>query len=290
MAKAKPGKKKQAAPSSRAKAPAAAPRKAAPAGSRKPAPQMSWTNTVNEITAKYKETIPKNIDKGLGAVRKELRQARQPIYALNRKIKNAPSKHYKTKYRKEKAALEATLIPRLTDLSERREDFKTLQRAQDAIRVEKATTRRELKRLKKQLTKADEELDYQAQQKLVPQIIKLQGNIDAMDAALGIAIQRTDTTGYQPSEEEDRRGYIEDPNNPYTIWQAMKQLDEDLKNAVWKHFVINGKYFSSDSQISILQEASSFWLTLKKPRTDTPKVNRYVHLQKFTVKYVPFHG
>jgi len=288
MVKAKPGKKKQAAPPSRAKAPPPAPKRAAPAGSRKPAPQMSWTNTINEITTKYKDTIPKNIDKGLGAVRKELRQARQPIYALNRKIKNAPSKYYKGKYRKERAALEAQLAPRLTSLSDRRDDFKTLQKAQDAIRIEKAITRKALTRLKKELNKADEELDYQAQQRLVPQIIKLQGNIDAMDAALGKEILRTDTAGYLPSEEEGKRGYIEDPQNPYTIWQAMKQLDEDLKNPVWKHFVINGMHFSSDSVISIRQEATSFWLILKKPRTDTPKVNRYVHLTKFTVKYVPY--
>lgn len=288
MAKAKPGKKKQAPAASRAKAPPPAPKRAAPAGSRKPAPQMSWTNTINEITAKYKETIPKNIDKGLGAVRKELRQARQPLYALNKKIKNAPSKYYRGKYRKERAALEAQLAPRLTNLSDRREDFKTLQKAQDAIRVEKASTRRELTRLKRKLSKADEELDYQAQQKLVPLIIKLQGNIDAMDAALGREILRTDTAGYLPSEEEDKSGYIEDPNNPYTIWQAMKQLDEDLKNPLWKHFVINGKHFSADSVISIRQEATTFWLILKKPRTDTPKVNRFVHLQKLTVKYVPY--
>lgn len=271
-------------------------KKAKPAGRAKPAPPTaspanqkdSHVAVVKAIRDKYQDNVPKRPGQAADKVRREIRQARQPIYSLNRKIKEAPTRYYKAKYRKEKRALEAQLQPQLSALIERREDFKTLARNYEAIRKEKTAIRRQLKRINTALTKADEEGNYKELERLTYQVLKLEGNIDALSKQLGLEIKTTPVEDYQPSDEEDEAGYLEDPANPYTIWQAIAQLDKDEESGNFKYFIINGKRLSAESVINITLESSKFWRSLKKPQTDTPRVNRSFNLTRETVKYTAF--
>ncbi len=251
-------------------------------------PKISPVTQVKAIQEKYGTGIPKHIKKELGSVRKEIRQAKQPLYTLNRKIREAPTPYYVKKYRKQRRELEAQLNPKIADLAAKREDYKILQKATATIREEQKANKRKLKSLEKKVTKADEEKDYVNLKALTYQLLKLQGIIDTMDATLGKEIKKIESEAYEPDEEEDERGYLEDPANPYTIWQAIHQLDDDLKNKGWKYFIINGKRFAADNIISISAEASRFWLIIKQPKTSTPQVLRYFNLEKSTVRYIPY--
>lgn len=253
----------------------------------KPTPsRLSYTSQVKSITQKYSEEgIPKRVDIALKGIRKEIKAIMAPVYKLHSKIRDTTSRRQKAEYKKELALYEELLAPYIADLKEHRDDYKTLTKAKAIIRDQEKVAKRDLKKLEKKLKEADETKNYKELEKLTYEIVKLQGTIDAMGAALGKPIKMTDVEDYEPDLEEDEAGYIEDPNNPYTIWQAIKQLEEDQASGQFLWFIIDGARYSHKNVISIAVAASEFWLTLKKPKTDTPRVNRYVNLTTKSVKY-----
>ena len=230
----------------------------------------------NKIKKQYPGRVPKKAQRELEALKKETQRIKRPLYNLN------------TKFNKERKELEAKITPQLAPLIGKREDYRSLVKAYDTIREQKKAAQRKLKTAKKQLAKADEEQDYEALEKLTYQVLRLEGDIDKFNDILGQEITRTEVEGYEPEEEETEKGWNEDPANPYTIWDAIKKLDQDLRSEQWEYFILNGKRFAKASIISIHIEASQFWLSLKKPKTDTPRVNRYYNLLTKTIKYIEF--
>lgn len=281
MAKSKPKK-------SAARKPAGKPKSAATRRPSAPAPSKAATRiNVKEIQGKYDRTIksPKRELKGL---RKEIAQLNQPLYNLNRKIKEAPSKYYAAKYRKQKRELEEFLKPHVDSLKAQRKDFVSLEKGYDNLRKEKQSIRSKLTALDKKITKAEETKNWKELEKLTYQKINLEGQIDNISGLLGATIDKPDVTGYEIEKEADKAGYKEDPANPYTIWQAIRQLEIDRESGKWDYFVINGKRISAENEITLAIEAADFWSSLKVAGAGTPYVLRYLNVPKKTVKYVAY--
>lgn len=283
MAKSKSRKPAAKRPASKPK-----PKPAAPRRPSTPAPSRAATQiNVKEIKGRYDRTIrsPKRELKGL---RKEIAQVNQQVYNLNRKIKQAPSKYYAAKLRKQKRELEEFLKPHVDSLKAQRTDFVQLEKGYERLRKEKQSVRNKLTALEKKITQAEETKNWKELEKLTYQKINLEGQIDNISGLLGAKIDKENITGYEPEEEADKAGYSEDPNNPYTIWQAIAKFEEDRASKKWDYFVINGKRISAENEILLATEAADFWSSLKVAGTGTPYVLRYFKLEKKTVKYTSF--
>lgn len=230
--------------------------------------------------------------KDLVEVQKDIRKVRGPIYSLNRKIKDAPTQYQQRKLKRQKKEYLASIDQRLQGLAERRSDLRgKIKGYQEAV-TERSAAKRRLTALLKKIDNAEENQNWKEVERLRFLELKELGIIDKLSEAAGIELKKTDKTKFDREDFEDEggKGYELDERSPYSVWEAIKQLHQDLEKGAFKFFVINGKRFSSDNPIEITAEASIFWISIKKKTDGTPYVNRYINIKRESVKYLYFNS
>jgi len=229
--------------------------------------------------------------KELDAVQKEIRQVRNPVYAFNRKIKEAPSKYKQGKIKKQRQAYLQGVDQRLNELVERRKELRATIREFQDFKNQRATAKRRATTLERKIKEAADDQDLVALNRLNEQLLKQLGEIDRLDELLGAKLDKTNIKDFNREEEEDGSpGFELDARSPYAVWEAVRQLKEDLKSEALKYIIINGRRYSRNNPIEILAEASTFWISIKRRTDGTPYVNRYLNLKTQTVKYKYFSG
>ncbi len=254
---------------------------------KKPAPKQP---------AKKRIASPK---KKLDQVRKSIRQTKQPVYNLNRRIANAPTTSKQRKLKKERKDLLASIDKKLSGLNKQRASLRGKVKVFNEKKEQRARSVRRAWSLEAKIKKAADKKDLKTLEKLRYQLLKELGEISRHEKELkgmsGEVFPEEIPTVFptEPEEEEDEEPqvgpeYIEDPNNPYAVWEAIRQLNTDLSSGEWKYIIINGKRFSTANEDEILAESSLFWLIVKKgsSKDDTPRVNRYMNMETKTIRYV----
>lgn len=249
---------------------------------------MAKTKKTSQPKSKSQKIVsPK---KELQSVRKEIRSVRSPIYAFNRKIKNAPTKYQERKIKKQKNEYLKSIEDRLNNLVEKRTDLASRYRNYETNKSERNSLKRKVASLDKKIDKALDAGDYKQVEKLRYQQIKFLGEIDKLSEKLGIKLERPDIEHFDKEDADGGEGYTIDARSPYSIWEAIKQLNIDIESESFDYFIINGKRFSSDNVIQITAEASAFWISSKKKTDGTPYVNRFLNFKKKSVKYLYFQS
>jgi hypothetical protein len=230
--------------------------------------------------------------KALVEVKKEIRHARRPLYDLNRKIKEAPTKYQERKLKKQRRDYLAGVEPRLQELVEKRSELNTKIKVYQGAVTERSSAKRRLKSIEKKIAAAEENLDWKEVERLSYLVVKERQKIDKLSEAAGIELKKTDLSKFDREELEDEggEGYQLDQRSPYSIWEGIKQLHKDLDSGSFKFFVINGKRISGENAIQITAEASVFWISIKKRRDGTPYINRYINFKSKSVKYKYFNS
>jgi chromosome segregation ATPase len=228
-----------------------------------------------------------NPRKQLESVRKEIRKVKQPLYALNRKIKNAPSKYYERKFKKERNAYLESIQPRITDLTSRRTELTQRSKKYEENKQERSRVSRKVGALEKKIRDAVDNKDIKQAEKLRYQLLKQLGILDDLHRQMGVPIPKADLSEFDRKDQEGGAGFEIDARSPYSIWEAIKQLDNDVNGGEFKYIIVNGKRFSTESVIQISAEASAFWITSKeKKQAGTPYINRFENDKTSTVKYL----
>lgn len=226
--------------------------------------------------------------KELAAVQKDISKARRPLYALNRKIKDAPNRYQAGKLKKQRKEFLQANETRLAGLIDQRTELKQKIKQFDQFKAERSRAKRQVKSLEKKLQTAADNQDVAEAERLNYLILKQLGEIDRLDEKMGASLKKTDKTKLDRDEEEEDagEGYEIDMKSPYAIWEAIKQLHVDLENAdFFKFFIIDGKRYSSKSPIQITAHAANFWVTIKKRQEGTPYINRFINSKTKSVKY-----
>jgi len=211
------------------------------------------------------------------SVQKEISRIRSKEYRLRKKVDEAPNKYQKGKARKLLNQYRDSTSDLITSLKEKRVRLNTIIKFSDVVRQEKRKVRSKIAQVKKKIDKAEENKDWKEVERLRYQQLKREFELDGLNRASGNPPEQEDVDidEYEPDTDPDRSGYIEDPANPYTIWQAITQLDNDLKSGTYQFFVINGSRYSSSHEMEIRAAASEFWITIKGGGVGTPFVYRY---------------
>lgn len=229
----------------------------------------------------------KQPQKELASIQKEIREVRSPLYALNKKIKQATSKYQERKLKKERREFLEVIEPHLSDLIGKRSELRTQVREFTGYKKEKTVLQRKVKRLEKRIDEAAGNRELEMAAKLNYQLLKALGEIDALDKKMGAELKTVDLTKFEREKEEEEggEGYELDGRSPYPVWLAQKQLEQDLANGEFEYYVIDGRRFSKDSEIEITAHAAQFWVSAKRKTDKTPYVNRFVNFETRSVKY-----
>ena len=258
--------------------------------SKKSKPNVSGEEikAIRSIQERYTAPI-KRPKKELTKIKSELKSIRQPLYNLQAQLKRTTSKIKARAINKEIKKYNKAIDKPLDNLIQKRKDVKYLDKKFEFVRKEKVRLRSQITRYDKLIDKATENKDYKEAQRLTFQKIKELGGIDTLNAMLGMPVPKQDVSGYKADEDKDKKGFMEDPANPYTIWEAIEKLNEDTNSDYWKYIIINGnKYSIKNDIIQIVSEASSFWISVKQVKTKTPYVLRFINTGKKIVRYEPF--
>lgn len=225
--------------------------------------------------------------KELAGIQKEIRQVRSPLYSLNRKIKEAPTRYQERKLKKQRKEYLVSIETRLASLVDKRTELRTQIKEFKEHKKEKAVLQRKVKRLEKQIDEAAGNRELERATKLNHQLLKALGQIDDLDKKMGAELKTVDLTKFdrEAEEEEGGEGYEIDGRSPYPVWLAQKQLEEDLANGEFEYYVIDGRRFSRESEIEITAYAAKFWVSAKRKTDKTPYVNRFVNFETLSVKY-----
>jgi len=239
---------------------------------------------VKKVVTKKKVITPA---KKLESVKKDLVKARQPIYSLNRKIKNAKNRNQERKFKKEKKLLLAEVEPKIEKLKKKKKRVLKEVAEFDKVKVRKKQKQAKIRRLEKRIEKATDDRDYDLAKKLGNELIRELGDSDKISDELGTPEERQSKENFdrEDYEEDGGKGFELDTRSPYAVFEATRQLDEDTFGGNYKFIIINGKRLSTQSVINISLEGSSFFLTAKEQVHGTPYFNRYVNNNTFTVKY-----
>ncbi len=229
----------------------------------------------------------KQPEKELAGVQKEIRQVRSPIYALNRKIKEAPSTYRERKLKKERKERLKEVEGRLSGLIEKRIELRTQIREFAEYKKEKGTWQRKVKRLEKKIDEAAGDKNLPVVEALRYDLLKALGEIDRLDKKMGAELKSPDLTKLdrEAEDEEAGEGYELDGRSPYAIWEAIKQLHTDLDGGHFKFYVIDGVRLSAKQEVQITAHAAKFWVSAKRKTDGTPYINRFVNFEKKSVKY-----
>lgn len=239
-------------------------------------------------STKIKKTTTRSSSpvKKLNQVRSDISKARRPVYALNAKIKNAPSKYYERKFKKERDQLLKKVDKQISYLKNQRSLLSDqLHRYEDAKKRKKSEYSK-VYRIEDKIEKAIENRDIKEAERLRYQLLKHLGEIDRLRMEMGVIDKPSKPIPISPDTKEGGKGFILDSKSPYAIWEGIKQLHSDLDGGFFKFYIINGKRFSSANEIQITAEASQFWVASKKRTDGTPYVNRFYNPTTKTVKYL----
>ena len=243
---------------------------------------------LKNIQEKYNYGI-KRPAKELQSIKKELQKERRPIYYLNAKLRDAETRYQKGKIKKQINQLTQQSQGKINALVEKRQDIKQLKKYSSILHNTQQSSNRAIQRYDKLIAKAEENTDWKEVERLTYQKIKKMQEVDDIKSALGKKFAKIDVSGYESRDDSDRSGYLEDPANPYPIWQAIEQFNRDLYSGTWDFIIVNGKRISTKNPILLSAEASQFWISVKGVTgTRTPYVLRFYNLKKKTVKYTSY--
>ena len=246
--------------------------------------------------AKSKSTTAKKTKKiaapkkTLQEVSSKLSSVRRPLYAINKKIKNASSKYYERKFKKEREAYLRENELQIQELSRRKSELKRSLKEFEFTKKERTTAKRKATSIEKQIQAAIENKDIAAAEKLKHKLLKQLQEIDKLTEKLGVELNKTDPDKYDKKDykKDEEAGFIPDPYNPYAIWEAIKQFHTDLESGEWDFIIVNGKRYSTNNPIQLTAEASDFWINSKEKTDGTPYVLIFRNDQTRTSKYKIF--
>ncbi len=222
----------------------------------------------------------------LKKVRGDISKARAPIYRLNSKIRNAPSKYQAGKLRKQKKGLLAKIEPALSELISKRNDLSVKAKKYAQNVKKKKSEFSKVYSLERKIKNAVDNKDLKQAEKLRYQLLKHLGEIDRLRKEMGVIEDGKGKPIAEPGEDAGGKDYVLDSKSPYAIWEAIKQLHVDLDDEFFQFFIVNGKRFKRGNEDLITAEASSFWISAKEKTDGTPLVDRYVNFKTKSVKYL----
>lgn len=216
----------------------------------------------------------------LTKVESELKSIRSPLYKLNSRLKSAPNRYQAGKIKKEIAAYKAKTDSLISTLTDQRKDLKLQIAQRDELNREKARIRSQVYRLSKKVENAEGEQDWKKAVKHRDTIIKKKMEITKLDKAAGL--RDIIKSEYEEGLFE-KKGFQDDPNNPYPFWTGIKKFDEDLDSDRWSYFIVDGRRFSTKHKIEIAIAGRDLWASTDAD-SDT-YIMRYINVKSNTVKY-----
>lgn len=247
------------------------------------AKKRSTAKSAKEIQKKFSKPV-RSPKKEIKSVNNQLRQVRQPIYRLNKKIASASSKYYKSKYRKELNTYKEKNSSAINNLVSIRSDLKTLDKEFASLKAEKRRLQRELNKIESKIKTAKRKKDKKAVGDLSLDHVNRVMKIRDIEQAVGQRKMIKAPIGEPQFDSRQPAGFQSDPNNPYTFWQGVRQFDEDVKSGHWSFIIVGGRRYSGKNPIETSSAGKEYFSTISAD--SNTQIFRYINYNSSTVKFV----